>query len=104
MSIITPITGVATQQKNRTYKLEIDTPNGVTPGLCVYRETLILDAEGNQLGANQPAPSPLTMQCSDAVMAALPAQFQGLQTLLSEFGDWLEQNPNGPVLPTPPTA
>ena len=98
MSIVTPITGVATQQKNRTYRMVIDTSNGVTPAVSVLRETIVMDADGNQLGANQPAPQPLTLQCSAAVLAALPTQFQGIQKLLSEFGDWLEQNPNGPTI------
>jgi len=90
MSIITPITSVASQMKRRTYRIVIEAPNGVTPAISAFRETIPLDAAGDQLGPSQPDVVAFQMQCSAASMAALPSQFQNLNTLLSQFGDWLE--------------
>jgi hypothetical protein len=100
VSIVIPITPTtATQAKRRTWRVNIETPNGQTPVISGYREVISLDAKGNQVGLAEQSMIPLQMALDAAAIAKLPAEYQPLPGLISSFFDWLEENPHGPVIP-----
>ena len=90
MSITTPVSQTVTAQKRRTWRVNIETPNGGTPVISGYREAISLDAGGNQVGLSAQSLSPLVMALDAAAIAALPAKYQPLPGLISAFFDDLE--------------
>ena len=90
MSITTTISTTIASTKRRTWRVQIETPNGGTPVITGHRETISLDASGNQVGLPDRSSTPLVMGMDAAAVAALPTKYQGLPALIAAFFDDLE--------------
>jgi hypothetical protein len=104
MSITTTVSQTVTATKRRTYRTQIETPDEGTPIIYGFRETKSLDAAGNKVGANVPAPAALQMTLTPEAIAALPAEYQPLPGLISSFFDWLEAQQAQPAQPASPVV
>jgi len=98
MSITTPSTQTIASTKRRTWRVNIETPNGGTPVISGYREAISLDASGNQVGEAAQSMTPLAMALDAAAIAALPAKYQPLPGLISSFFDDLESGALAPAV------
>jgi hypothetical protein len=87
MSITTPVSQTVASHKRRTWRVNIETPNGGTPVISGYREQISLDASGAQVGPSAVSQIPLALALDAATVAALPAKYQPLPGLISAFFD-----------------
>jgi len=100
MSISLPLpSATPAALKNRTWRINLETPCGQTGVVSVFQETVPVDASGNSILPTTPSSIPLTFTASSANIAALPVCFQTLPALMSAFGDYMYAQQNN--LPTP---
>jgi hypothetical protein len=90
MSITTPVSQAIASTKRRTWRMGVESPSGQSPVISGFRETLSLDASGNQVGPSSVSQDGLRMALTPAAIAALPAKYQVLPGLLKSFFDDFE--------------
>ena len=91
MSYTKPIENVAVSVKHRTWRVQIECPNGGTPVIQGFREAISLDSNGVQIGESSKSMEPFSFSVTPETLLTIPEEYRNIPSLLSSFFDWMEQ-------------
>ena len=109
MAIMRPITEAVVEERESTWRTNLETPSNGAQSIQFYRETVGVDESGNPVGQPAMNMTPVTRQFTDVAeetveIAAGRVTFTDLIDGLAQFGDrWAEEQREAGVGGSEPT-